>query len=262
MKSMQSALILKDIRGITASKQSLIAMIVVPLVLTVFIPSVFIILLHFIPNELSEFETMLSMLSIDVTQDNMNIAIISLLINNIMPMFFIIIPIMVSSIVAASSFVGEKEKRTLETLLYCPLSLKQIFQAKIMSSFIMSTLVSIISFVIMIIVTQIEIFFTTGMLLLPSYVWLVVLIILSPAVSLIAITLIVRGSAKAQTMEESQQRSGLLVLPVVFFVAGQFMGLFLVNAWILLGISLALSVVAYFLMSKVYKNISYETILK
>ncbi len=262
MKSMQSALILKDIRGITASKQSLIAMIVVPLVLTVFIPSVFIILLHFIPNELSEFETMLSMLSIDVTQDNMNIAIISLLINNIMPMFFIIIPIMVSSIMAASSFVGEKEKRTLETLLYCPLSLKQIFQAKIMSSFIMSTLVSIISFVIMIIVTQIEIFFTTGMLLLPSYVWLVVLIILSPAVSLIAITLIVRGSAKAQTMEESQQRSGLLVLPVVFFVAGQFMGLFLVNAWILLGISLALSVVAYFLMSKVYKNISYETILK
>ncbi len=117
MKSMQYALIRKDIKGITANKQSLISMIIVPLVLTVVVPSIFIILLHFMPNDFSDFEAMLSLLPIDVQQDNMSTAIISLVINNIMPIFFIIIPIMVSSIMAASSFVGEKEKRTLETLL-------------------------------------------------------------------------------------------------------------------------------------------------
>ena len=37
---------------------------------------------------------------------------------------------MTASIMAASSFVGEKEKRTLETLLYSPLTVGQIFRAR------------------------------------------------------------------------------------------------------------------------------------
>lgn len=261
MNTMQSALIRKDIRGITANKQLLIAMISVPIALTVVVPSIFIILLHFMPNDLRDFDAMLRMLPIDVQQDNMRTAIISLLLNNIMPVFFIIIPIMAASIMAASSFVGEKEKRTLETLLYCPLSLKQIFRAKILSSFIMSELVSILSFIIMTLVTQIEIFLTTGSLLLPNISWLVVLLLLSPAVSLISITLIVRGSAKAQTMEESQQRSALLVLPVIFLVAGQFVGIILINIWILLGLGSLLAMIAWILMNTSFKKISYESML-
>lgn len=262
MNTMQSALIRKDIRGITANKQLLVAMISVPITLTVIMPSIFIMLLHFTPNDLRDFDAMLRMLPTYVQPDNMNTAIISLLLNNIMPIFFIIIPIMASSIMAASSFVGEKEKRTLETLLYCPLSLKQIFRAKILSSFIISELVSILSFIIMTFVTQIEIFLTTGSLLLPNISWLVVLVLLSPAVSLISITLIVRGSAKAQTMEESQQRSALLVLPVVFLVAGQFMGIILVNIWILLGLGALLAVIAWILMNGSFQKICYESMLR
>lgn len=261
MNTMQSALIRKDIRGITANKQMLVAMISVPIALTVVIPSIFIMLLHFMPNDLSDFDAMLRMLPIDVQTDNTT-AIISLLLNNIMPVFFIIIPIMAASIMAASSFVGEKEKRTLETLLYCPLSLKQIFRAKILSSFIMSELVSILSFILMTLVTQIEIGLTTGSLLLPNISWLVVLFLLSPAVSLISITLIVRGSAKAQTMEESQQRSALLVLPVIFLVAGQFVGIVLINIWILLGLGAFLAAVAWILMNGSFQKISYESMLR
>lgn len=260
MNTMQSALIRKDIRGITANKQLLVAMISVPIALTVVIPSIFIMLLHFVPN-FSDFDAMLRLLPINVQPDNMKAAVISLLINNIMPVFFIIIPIMAASIMAASSFVGEKEKRTLETLLYCPLSLKQIFRAKILSSFIISQLVSVLSFIIMALVTQFEIFLTTGGLLLPNISWLVVLLLLSPAVSLISITLIVRGSARAQTMEESQQRSALLVLPVVFLVAGQFVGIILINIWILLGLGAFLAAIAWVLINGSFRKISYESML-
>lgn len=260
MNTMQSALIIKDIRGITANKQLLVAMISVPIALTVVIPSIFIMLLHFVPN-FSDFDVMLRLLPINVQPDNMKAAVISLLINNIMPVFFIIIPIMAASIMAASSFVGEKEKRTLETLLYCPLSLKQIFRAKILSSFIISQLVSVLSFIIMALVTQLEIFLTTGSLLLPNISWLVVLLLLSPAVSLISITLIVRGSARAQTMEESQQRSSLLVLPVIFLVAGQFVGIILINIWILLGLGTFLAAIAWFLINGSFRKISYESML-
>lgn len=262
MNAMQIALIRKDIRGITANKQLLLGMIIVPIVLTVVIPSIFIMLLHFMPNDLRDFEAMLRMLPIEVQPDTMKATILSLLLNNIMPIFFIIIPIMAASIMAASSFVGEKEKRTLETLLYCPLSLRQIFRAKILSSFIMSELVSILSFVLMTLVTQIEIFLTTGSLLLPSTSWLVVLLLLSPAVSLISITLIVRGSAKAQTMEESQQRSALLVLPVIFLVAGQFAGIILINIWILLVLGTLLAAIAWILMNGSFQKISYDSMLR
>ena len=67
-----------------------------------------------------------------------------------MPLYFLIIPIMAATVMSATSFVGEKEKQTLETLLYCPLSLKQIFRAKVLASFLLSMLVSGISFVAMV----------------------------------------------------------------------------------------------------------------
>ena len=72
------------------------------------------------------------------------------------------IPIMAASIMAASAFVGEKERHTLETLLYCPLTLKQIFQAKVWASFLLSMLVSLISFTAMLLVIEAELFFLMG----------------------------------------------------------------------------------------------------
>ena len=74
------------------------------------------------------------------------------------------------------------------------------------------------------------------------------MVCLSPAVSLIAITLIVRGSAKAQNVMEAQQKAAFLVLPVVFLIAGQFIGAMLINAWILAGLSLGLGVLAWVLL--------------
>ena len=47
-----------------------------------------------------------------------------------------------SSVIAASSFAGEKEKHTLETLLYSPLSLRQLFQSKILAGFSVGMMVS------------------------------------------------------------------------------------------------------------------------
>ena len=79
-----------------------------------------------------------------------------------------IIPIMASSVMAASSFVGEKEKHTLETLLYSPLSLGQLFQSKILAGFSVGMMISFSSFAAMLLVMELESFFLTGNLLLPA----------------------------------------------------------------------------------------------
>ncbi|MDL2257791.1 ABC transporter permease subunit [Eubacteriales bacterium OttesenSCG-928-K08] len=254
-----NAIILKDLKAITSNKRMFSVMLIVPFVMVIFLPSIFILTTYFEPASVSDFGALLGEFG---DGQDINRMVISLILNNIMPIFFMIIPLMVSSVMAASSFVGEKEKRTLETLLYSPLALKQIFRAKILASSLMSMLVSVCSFVVMVIVTQIEIVLTTGSLLLPDISWLVVMLLLSPSVSLIAITIIVRGSANAKTTEEAQQRSGLLVLPVILLIVGQFTGLLLVNIWMLLVLSILFAVLALFLMNSSFRKLDYETILK
>lgn len=262
INKMQTALIKKDLRSVTSNKNMLAVMLIVPFIFTVVLPTIFILLIHFIPQQADELQKMLALMPIGEQTGNFNKDIIFLLLNRIMPVFFMIIPIMAASVMAASSFVGEKEKRTLETLLYCPLSLKEIVHAKIFASFALSMIVSFVSFFIMVLVTQAELLWTTGTFILPDLIWAITMLLLSPALTLIAITLIVKGSAKAQTMEESQQRSVFLVLPIILLIVGQFTGLFLVDLWLLLGMGAFLAVIALFYVRTAVNKISYETLFK
>ena len=85
--------------------------------------------------------------------------------------FSLIVPIMASSVMTASSFVGEKEKHTLETLLYSPLSLRQLFQSKILAGLSVGIMISYISFAAMLLVVELEVFFLTGNLIIPSILY-------------------------------------------------------------------------------------------
>ena len=262
INAMQMAVIKKDLRSITSNKRLFPVLIIVPLVLTIILPFMFILVLHFAPEEMSDLQMMLDLLPLSQHSDTLSRTLIALILNSVMPIFFTIIPIMAASVMSASSFVGEKEKRTLETLLYSPLSLKQLFQSKVLASFILSMIVSFTSFFAMLIVVEIEILLTTGSMMLPGISWLVTMLVVSPAISLLSITLIVSGSAKAQTMEESQQRAVFLILPLLLLIIGQFTGVLLVNAWLLLGVGVIIAVFAAFLMKGSMRKFTYERLLK
>lgn len=104
--------------------------------------------------------------------------------------------------------------------------------------------------------------FLMGRLLLPSISWLVVLLLVSPAISLIAVTLIVRGSARAQSVEESQQVAVFLLLPLLLLIVGQFTGVLLMNVWILLGLGVVCAVLAWILLQKSMGRFTYEKLLQ
>ena len=78
---------------------------------------------------------------------------------------------------------------------------------------------------------------------------------------MIAITLIVRLSAKAQSMEDAQQAAVFLILPILLLVVGQFTGILLISFWILLGIGILCGLLAWLLMKKAMGNFSYELLL-
>lgn len=153
MNAGQLAVMKKDIRGITSNKRVFTMLLVVPLVLSIVVPSVIILTAAFAPDAASDFQVLLDMLPAD-DGGSVQQMIFALVLNNIMPAFFLMIPIMASSVMAASSFVGEREKHSLETLLYSPLSIKQLFQAKILAGLAVGMIVSYVSFAAMLLVLE------------------------------------------------------------------------------------------------------------
>lgn len=262
MNKMQLALMKKDIRGVTSNKQVFSVMLIVPLALTIVLPSIFVFVLTLVPDAASDLEKLLDMLPLQQSSGSVEQSILWLLLNKIMPVFFLMIPVMSSSVMAASSFVGEKEKRTLETLLYSSLTLKQIFQSKILAGFSISMIVSFISFAAMVVVMEAEALLLTGSAIPPDPSWLIVMLLIGPAISLVAISITVRGSAKAQTIEEAQQRAVFLVFPIIALIIGQFTGVIMVSAWILLALSLVLALLAAILMKGSVRKFTYESLFK
>ena len=264
VNSMQAAVIKKDFMGIVSNKQLFISLLIVPFVFTVIFPAMFILMFYFIPEgEMGEIQELFDLMVPAGKQfDDMNTALISLILNYMMPMFFLLIPILASTIMAASSFVGEKEKRTLETLLYCPLSLKQIFHSKVWASFLLSMTVSFASFFVMIVTVETGAILTAGSMLLPDLSWLVMMLLVSPAVSLLAITLIVGGSAKAKTVEESQTRSLFLIMPLMLVIVVQFTGVIFISALYLLIFGAVLAALAFVFMKRSMRKFTYELLLK
>ena len=243
------ALIRKDLRSVTANHRMLVTLLVVPLVLTVFLPTVAVVTLHTAPEEAADFQKLLALLPVAAGGEGVERQILNLLLNYVLPLFFLIIPVMTASIMASASFVGEREKHTLETLLYGPLSLRQVFRAKVLAAFTLSMGVSLLSFGIMLAVFEGEVLWLTGQLL-------------APAVALIAIPLMVRLSVKAKSAEDAQQGATFLLLPVILLLVGQFSGVLLVSPTLLLVLGLGCAGVAALLMRRAMGNFTYERFLQ
>lgn len=105
-------------------------------------------------------------------------------------------------------------------------------------------------------------FFIADHLLIPDFNWLIILLLVSPAISMIAITLIVRVSVKSQSVEDAQQRAAFLVLPIVLLIVGQLAGVLLIDLWILLILGCVFAVIALILLKKAMGKFSYERFLQ
>lgn len=263
VNSMQLAIIKKDLKTIVFNKRLFPVLLIVPFVFTIVIPTIFLLIIMFMPETSDDFNKIMAIIPGLATGEDLRLSIMNFFINSVIPLFFIIIPIMSASVMAASSFVGEKEKKTLETLLYSPISLSKIFASKIYASLFLSLFVCFLSFLVMILVVQVELLMIKGVMVsLNITTWLIILCLLSPSMSLLAITLTVGGSAKAQTVEESQQRAAFLILPIILLLVGQFTGLIILSPLLLMALAILFAIVACFLMKRASSKFKYEELLK
>lgn len=254
MNKSERTLIKKDILELLSSKQVLLPMIIVPLMFVVFIPAGLLIGASFVGESSDVFREMaplLQQLPFDYTTYSSAQLLIKITIDYLFPAFFLIIPIMSSGVIGASSFVGEKEHHTMESLLYTPISMEQLLRAKILGVFIPAYTLTLLSFILFAIIINIGGGIYFGGLIFPTVKWLLIIGWVSPFICLLSLIFTVMVSAKATTFEGAQQISGLLVLPIVLLVVGQMTGLFLLDNLMLFIIGGLLLLIDVGLMKKV-----------
>lgn len=258
----QNAIIAKDVREVLTNRQIFLPMILVPLIMIALLPAGLILALRFAPIRPQDINQFISYLPFALPYDDVRQNIFHIAVNLYFPPLFLLIPVMASSIIGASSFVSEKEHKTLETLFYTPVSVIEIFRAKVIGTFIPSYIVTLVAFVIFGIIVNIGGFMFFEELVFPNFRWLIVILWLCPAVSLFGLSVIVLISAKVSTYQEAQQLVGMVVLPFIFVLIGQATGLFFLNNLMLILAGLFFYLLDFIVIYRFGKKYNYERLLK
>jgi ABC-2 type transport system permease protein len=260
-KRMMIAIIKKDLRDIFRTKSLLTTIIIIPILFSIVFPTVLIgsALLFDLEKAMgADMQKMIGMFLAEIKNSNVLLEtteqqIVYLFINYLLPSLFLLVPIITASVVAANSFVGEKERRTLESLLFSPVSIKNLFISKTVASFIPSFLVSVISFILCGFIINGLGYRLFGEVIFPSSNWIALIACLSPMVTLMTVLLNIFISSRVKTYQEAQNIGGIIVLPVIGLIVGQASGLFLVGAQLTIIISAVILLINLVLLQRITK---------
>ena len=234
----------KDFIEISRNKEVLLPMIIVPLIFALLLPALSIIAPESVntPGDPDVMlENMISALPEGVQVQIMSLnptqqSIYVMLVYFFAP-FFLIIPVMSSSVIAADSFAGEKERNTLEALLATPLTDSELLLGKILVSFIPGMGVTLLGFILYTATTDLLTYQSFGMYIMPNIPWIVMIFVLAPAISLLGIGVTVVISSRVKGFREAQQLSALLVVPVLALLFGQAAGFLIMGSGVILVLS-------------------------
>lgn len=240
------AITLKDLKEVRKNKAAWIPALVLPLIFAIVLPLIFSLLPRLMPAEdiekqMSDMEVLLKNLP-PAVQVLFNGLRLEQMFTVYMTAFmlaplFLIMPLMFSSVVGADSFVGERERKTMEALLYAPTTDVELFLGKVLAAVIPAVSLSWLTYLVYIIVVNAGTFNMFGRIWFPLAPWWPMMFWLTPAFAVLGISATVMISARVKTFMEAYQLTGSLVVVVLALVVGQATGvLFLgVGTVILIG---------------------------
>jgi len=236
----------KDMRAVFRSGKVWIGLVLLPVLMGVVIPGAAVALLRFAELSGSDMQELLRLLDkVPALQDQAayptdNHKLVYLFVNYMLGPLFLLIPVVNAMMIAVNSFVGEKERRTLESLLLAPIEVADMFAGKLLASFIPAFAATLVSFVLCGIVIDSLAYGMFGGLIFPSWTWVVLLLWVAPAFTLLAILFSVFVSARSKGFQEAQQVAGIVVLPIVGLLVSQSTGLLILSVPVLLAVGAVL----------------------
>jgi ABC-type Na+ efflux pump permease subunit len=214
----------KDLTAVRRSKAIVLPMILVPAVLIVVLPTSLGLLARSAPTTQVS-EALSSPFVEGLTQPVLELPerqrLVVLVLGYLLSPLLLVIPLMVSAVLAADAFAGEKERRTLESLLHLPIADRDLFIAKVLGAFLPAVAISWVSALLYAVLTNVIAWPAADGPILPFSQWTLMVVWLAPAVALLALGLLVVVSSRAKTTQEANQLGGAVILPLIFLAAAQ-----------------------------------------
>jgi ABC-2 type transport system permease protein len=226
------AIVRKDLKAVLQNKSVFLPIVIIPLLFFVALPW----MAAFAPrlvniagvsfNELNQliarmppgFQDSLAGFNLDQK------VIVFFLVYMLAPMF-LIIPLMVASVIAADSVAGERERKTLEALLYSPTTDRELFLGKLLSAWLPAIGVALIGFLLYAIMANAAGWSIMRQIFFPNLMWLVLVFWVVPAVAGLGLGVMVLVSVRAQGFQDAYQLGSVVVVPVLLLVFGQVSGI-------------------------------------
>lgn len=259
----QTALIKKDFKEMWQNLIVRTMLVIVPLSFVVLLPILFMVLANILPSSSVEgMEKMRVLLSEKQNYMNDRQTLFFIYSDCLGPMLYLIVPLMTACVTAASSFVGEKERGTIETLFLTPFTTKEIFNSKVLGCVGLSALVSLISFVLYAIVMSVGdiLLGVTAFWADPS--WITMVFLLAPALIVFGVLFMVLVSGRSHSFMESVQICGYVLLPLILLYVGQFSGMFRLSAWHYFVISVFMAAVDFIIWKITSAHFTPEKLLQ
>jgi ABC-2 type transport system permease protein len=136
---------------------------------------------------------------------------------NMVVLMFMIIPDFIPSVIASYTFVGEKVNRQLEPLLATPTSDSELLIGKGLGAFVPAMVVTLVSFMGLMLLVDLLTFPLFGYLLLPNLLSVAVLFIYCPLLALLSVSLCIFISSKVTDVRAAMQLSSIVIFPIIAF---------------------------------------------
>ncbi len=239
------AIVRKDLKVAGQNKGVLVPIIVLTVVFFILLPW----LMNLVPtfknlagDSLGGIEKLLARMPAGMQQDlaglSLTQAMIVYFLKYGMAPMFLMVPLMIATVIAADSFAGEKERKTLEALLYTPTTNRDLLVAKLLSGWVAAVAVAWVGFILYSVNANAAAWSQLQRIIIPNTMWVILILWVVPAIAGLGVGVMVLISMRAQGFQDANQLGGLVLLPMLALFYGQIMGVmfFNVTVAILLGL--------------------------
>jgi ABC-2 type transport system permease protein len=136
----------------------------------------------------------------------------------------VIVPMMISTAVGANTIVGEREKGTGEFLAHSPASEREIYLGKLLASLAPGYLTTLVGFGVYSIIVNTIVGPEVGGWFFPTGEWWVLMLWVVPPFLCMTLSIVLRLSARVKSAAAAQQASGLVTLPLILLSYAQSTG--------------------------------------
>ncbi len=238
-----AAIIKKDLKVVRQNKGMVVPIIIISLVFFIVMPGLSALIPGVVNGvggdlfDLSDIEKLMAKMPPGLQQElsglNMSQKVTKYFLVYMMAPMLMLLPILVASTIAADSFAGEKERKTIEALLYTPTTDRELFVAKLLSAWLAAIALTLAGFGLYIVVGNMAAWPQMQRIFFPNAMWLALIIWVIPAVIGLGISVMVLASARAQGVQDAAQVGAIVALPIMGLFYMQVTGAMYFNIFVM-----------------------------